>query len=58
VLAGAACDDPGRRRPDIALAALQLDWSPRVALRDGLARTIEWFDRLPAGERRCEQPAL
>ncbi len=36
-------DDPARRRPDITLAREVLGWSPTVGLRDGLARTIEWF---------------
>jgi nucleoside-diphosphate-sugar epimerase len=36
-------DDPTRRRPDIEKARMMLDWSPRVSLRDGLQRTIEWF---------------
>jgi UDP-glucuronate decarboxylase len=36
-------DDPERRRPDIALAKRRLGWEPRVALRDGLTRTIDWF---------------
>ena len=39
-------DDPRQRRPDIALARQALGWEPRVALRDGLARTIAYFDRL------------
>jgi dTDP-glucose 4,6-dehydratase len=34
-------DDPKQRRPDIALAKELLGWSPEVALRDGLRRTIE-----------------
>ena len=33
-------DDPKQRRPDITLARELLGWSPEVALRDGLARTI------------------
>ena len=33
-------DDPQQRRPDISLASELLRWEPRVALRDGLARTI------------------
>jgi dTDP-glucose 4,6-dehydratase len=37
-------DDPVRRRPDISLARELLGWEPTVALRDGLARTIEWFE--------------
>jgi UDP-glucuronate decarboxylase len=39
-------DDPVRRRPDIGLAAAKLDWQPKVALEDGLERTIEYFDAL------------
>src|SRR5438445_1627241 len=34
-------DDPKQRKPDIALARELLGWAPEVALRDGLARTIE-----------------
>jgi dTDP-glucose 4,6-dehydratase len=34
-------DDPKQRKPNIALAQELLGWSPEVALRDGLARTIE-----------------
>ncbi|HEY3240179.1 MAG TPA: SDR family NAD-dependent epimerase/dehydratase, partial [Acidimicrobiia bacterium] len=36
-------DDPVRRRPDIALAERLLGWRPLVPLREGLARTVEWF---------------
>ena len=36
-------DDPARRCPDIGRAAALLAWAPRVALRDGLSRTIEYF---------------
>lgn len=36
-------DDPKRRRPDITLAKELLGWEPKVALREGLARTIEYF---------------
>jgi UDP-glucuronate decarboxylase len=46
----AVCDDPARRRPDIALAMRELDWSPRVGLRDGLARTIDYFRLLGVGQ--------
>ena len=34
-------DDPKQRRPDITRARELLGWEPTVALRDGLARTIE-----------------
>jgi UDP-glucuronate decarboxylase len=36
-------DDPTRRRPDISKAKRVLDWTPRVAVAEGLARTIEYF---------------
>jgi UDP-glucuronate decarboxylase len=37
-------DDPKQRQPDIALAKQKLGgWEPRVALREGLQRTIEYF---------------
>ncbi len=34
-------DDPKQRRPNIALARELLGWSPEVALREGLERTID-----------------
>jgi UDP-glucuronate decarboxylase len=39
-------DDPARRCPDITLARAMLGWQPSVGLRDGLARTIDYFDQL------------
>ena len=39
-------DDPTQRRPDIALAQRELDWSPSIPLRDGLEQTIAYFRRL------------
>jgi UDP-glucuronate decarboxylase len=36
-------DDPVRRRPDITLAKKVLGWQPTVQLREGLLRTIEYF---------------
>ena len=36
-------DDPKVRRPDITRARERLGWSPRVPLREGLKRTIDWF---------------
>ena len=41
-------DDPMVRRPDITLARTALGWEPKVALADGLKRTIEWFRSGPA----------
>jgi len=38
-------DDPQQRQPDITLAAEKLDWSPTVALEDGLKETISYFKK-------------
>ncbi|MBL8787360.1 MAG: SDR family oxidoreductase [Deltaproteobacteria bacterium] len=37
-------DDPVRRQPDISRARAALGWEPKVALREGLLRSISWFD--------------
>jgi UDP-glucuronate decarboxylase len=39
-------DDPRQRQPDIALARSVLDWEPKVQLREGLVKTIAYFDAL------------
>lgn len=36
-------DDPSQRRPDISLAKSKLNWEPKVPLREGLTKTIEYF---------------
>lgn len=36
-------DDPRRRCPDISRARQLLGWEPRVPLREGLLRTIDFF---------------
>jgi len=36
-------DDPKQRRPDITLAKEKLGWEPKVPLKEGLVRTIEYF---------------
>lgn len=36
-------DDPRVRRPDITLARKVLGWEPKTPLREGLARTYEWY---------------
>ncbi len=41
-------DDPMQRCPDISKAQAVLGWSPNVQLKDGLSRTIAYFDRLLA----------
>jgi UDP-glucuronate decarboxylase len=44
-------DDPKQRRPDISLAGEVLDWRPAIQLREGLAKTIAYFDQLLQGGR-------
>ncbi len=39
-------DDPTQRCPDIAMARETLGWEPKVALDNGLKRTIAYFDQL------------
>lgn len=39
-------DDPRQRRPDISKVQALIGWSPKVALQDGLQKTIEYFDTL------------
>jgi UDP-glucuronate decarboxylase len=39
-------DDPVQRCPDITLAKNQLDWEPGVPLEKGLARTIDYFEKI------------
>jgi UDP-glucuronate decarboxylase len=43
-------DDPKQRRPDIAKARTLLGWEPAIALRQGLEKTIAYFDTLLKAE--------
>ena len=36
-------DDPTQRQPNIELAKKELDWEPKIQLREGLIRTIDYF---------------
>ncbi|MFD2834023.1 UDP-glucuronic acid decarboxylase family protein [Gramella sp. AN32] len=39
-------DDPQQRKPDISLAKKMLNnWEPKVQLKEGLIKTIEYFDK-------------
>ena len=46
-------DDPHRRRPDITLARERLGWEPKIALREGLEKTIDWFAKLDLNKFRA-----
>ncbi len=39
-------DDPQQRRPDITLARRELGWEPSVALKEGLEKTIQYFESI------------
>jgi nucleoside-diphosphate-sugar epimerase len=42
---GPGFEDTRRRVSDITRAAEILDWTPEVSLEDGLACTIEWWEK-------------
>jgi UDP-glucuronate decarboxylase len=48
-------DDPRQRCPDISLAQNLLSWAPQVQLRDGLMKTVEYFERLLKSDPRDER---
>jgi UDP-glucuronate decarboxylase len=39
-------DDPTQRKPVIDLAKKELDWEPKVALEEGLKKTIAYFEQV------------
>lgn len=51
-------DDPTQRQPDISLARKYLDgWEPKIELREGLIRTIDYFETLLKLEKKPD-PAV
>jgi len=45
-------NDPRQRQPDITLAKQRLDgWEPKIQLREGLTKTIAYFDNLLREEK-------
>lgn len=44
-------DDPRQRKPDITNAKKLLDWEPSTPLRDGLVKTIAYFEDLLRTDR-------
>ena len=47
-------DDPRQRRPDISRAQELLSWAPRTQLKEGLTRTIAYFEKL-LGENKMRE---
>ena len=41
-------DDPKHRQPDISKAKALLGWEPKTWLRDGLVKTVAYFDKILA----------
>ena len=50
-------DDPKQRQPDLTLAKEVLGWKPVTPLRQGLEKTIAYFDKLMAADKTPPQPA-
>jgi len=42
-------DDPKQRQPDITKAKKLLGWEPKVGLREGLSRSLEYFKMKVSG---------
>ena len=38
-------DDPTQRKPDISVAKKELDWEPKVDIKEGLQKTITYFEK-------------
>ena len=36
-------DDPKQRRPDITLANKELKWEPKIQLREGISKSVDYF---------------
>lgn len=45
-------DDPAQRKPDISRAKQELGWQPKVSLREGLEKTIAYFEWALSGGAR------
>jgi UDP-glucuronate decarboxylase len=39
-------DDPRQRQPDISMAKSTLKWEPETQLREGLTKTIAYFENM------------
>jgi dTDP-glucose 4,6-dehydratase len=45
-------DDPTRRRPDITKARTLLGWEPKISLREGLMKSLSYFQECVAAQSR------
>jgi UDP-glucuronate decarboxylase len=51
-------DDPKQRQPDISRAMETLGWTPKVRLRNGLQKTIPYFEKLLSEGKLNQQLAV
>lgn len=51
-------DDPVQRQPDISKARELFDWQPTIELREGLKKTIAYFDELMSVDHKFQQQPL
>ena len=49
-------DDPTQRRPDITRARDLLAWEPKIELREGLEKTIDYFRSIDLSAYRPPTP--
>ncbi|HNB60706.1 MAG TPA: SDR family oxidoreductase [Phycisphaerales bacterium] len=49
-------DDPLQRKPDITLARQKLGWEPRIKLKDGLRKTVDYFRSIDFSQFRAPTP--
>ncbi|MBI1400256.1 UDP-glucuronic acid decarboxylase family protein [Hyphomonas sp.] len=47
-------DDPKQRKPNIEKAQEILGWEPKIQLRDGLTKTISYFDGMLSGKMAAQ----
>ncbi len=46
-------DDPKQRQPDISFAESELNWKPKTQLKEGLDKTIQYFDQTLSNNVNC-----
>jgi UDP-glucuronate decarboxylase len=49
-------DDPTQRQPIISLAKEKLGWEPKIQLREGLQKTIDYFKQVDLTQFRVPTP--
>ena len=47
-------DDPIQRQPDISFAKQEIDWEPKIQLREGLEKTIAYFEKFLVSNKNSQ----